>query len=69
MFHKNAPTLKFRQKSLNSCCFRSLASDFASIKQFKAAHAISLRINDSLTSEVGNHIHFASEIMQNRKKK
>ena len=69
MFHKDAPTHIFRQKSLNSCCFSSLASAFASIKQFKAAHAISLRINESLTSEVGNSIHFASEIMQKRKRK
>ena len=69
MFHKDAPTLKFRKKSLNSCCFSSLASAFASIKQIKAAHATSLRINESLTSEVGNRIHFASEIMQNRKRK
>ena len=69
MFHKDAPTLKFRQKSLNSCCFSSLVSAFASIKQIKAAHAISLRINESFTSEVGNRIHFSSEIMQNRKRK
>ena len=58
----------YRQKSLNSWCFSSLASAFASIKQFKAAHSISLLINESLTSEVGNRIHFASEIMQNRKR-
>ena len=68
LFHKDAPTLIFRQKSLNSCCFSSLASAFASIKQIKAAYAISLRINESLTSEVGNGIHFAFEIMQNRKR-
>ena len=68
MFHKDAPTLMFRQKSLNSCCFSSLASDFASIKQFKAAHAISLHINELLNSEVGNRINFAYEIMQNRKR-
>ena len=68
MFHKDDPTLIFCQKYLNSCCFSSLASAFASIKQFKAANDISLRINESLTSEVGNRIHFASEIMQNRKR-
>ena len=67
VFHKDAPALIFCQKSLNSCCFSSLASAFVSIKQFKAANAIYLRINESLTSEVGNRIHFASEIMQNRK--
>ena len=43
VFHKEAPTLIFHQKSLNSCCFSSLASAFASIKQIKAANAISLR--------------------------
>ena len=68
MFHKDAPTLIFRQKSLNSCCFSSLASAFASIKQIKAANAISLRIKESLKSEVGNRIHFASEIILNRKR-
>ena len=68
MFHKDAPTLIFRQKSLNSCCFSSLASAFASIKKIKAANAIYLRIKESWTSEVGNRIHFASEIMQNRKR-
>ena len=32
-FHNDAPILKYCQKSLNSCCFSSLASDFASIKK------------------------------------
>ena len=59
----------FCQKYLNSCCFSSLASAFASIKHIKAANSITLGINESLTSEVGNRIHFASEIMQNRKRK
>ena len=45
VFHKDAPTLKFRQKSLNSCCFRSLASAFSNIEHIKATNAISLRIN------------------------
>ena len=44
VFHKDAPTLIFRQKALNSCCFSNLASAFISIKQIKAANAISLRI-------------------------
>ena len=46
VFHKDAPTLIFRQKSLNSCCFSSLASAFASIKQIKATNAIYLRMNE-----------------------
>ena len=66
-FHKDATILIYRQKSLNSCCLSSLASDFASINQFKAAAAISLRIKESLKSEVGNRIHFATDIMQNKK--
>ena len=68
VFHKDSPTLIYRQKYLNSCCFSSLASDFDSIKQIIAANAISLRINESLNSEVGNRIHFVSEMMQNRKR-
>ena len=39
-FHNDAPTLKYCQKSLNSCCFSSLAPYFDSIKQIKAANAI-----------------------------
>ena len=68
MFHKDAPTLKFCQKSLNSCYFSSLASAFDSIEHIQAANAISSRINESLTSEVSNRIHFAYEIMQNKKR-
>ena len=42
MFHKDAPILSYCQKTLNSCCFSSLSSAFASIKHFKAANAISI---------------------------
>ena len=62
MFHKDAPILSYCQKTLNSCCLSILASDFASIKQFKAENAISIRIKESLKIEVGNHIDFANEI-------
>ena len=68
VFHKDAPILRYRQKSLNSCCFSSLASAFASINHFKAADAISIRIKESLRSEVGNRIYFANNIMLNKKK-
>ena len=68
VFHKDAPTLIYRQKSLNSCCFSILASAFSSINQIKAANAISLRMKESLKSKSGNCIHFASEIMLNRKR-
>ena len=68
MFHKDAPIFSYFQKTLNSCCFSSLASAFASNKHFKAANAISLCIKESLKSEVGNRIDFSNEIMLNRKR-
>ena len=55
-------------KTLDSCCFSSLASAFSGINHFKAADAISIRIKESLKSEVGNHIEYANEIMLNRKR-
>ena len=66
-FHNDAPMLKYFQKSLNSCCFSGLASDFASIKQTKAANSISLRIEEYLKSKVGNLIDFANGILKNEK--
>ena len=66
--HKDAPILSYCQKTLNSCCFSSLASAFASDKHFKAVNAISIRIKESLKSEVGNRIHFANDIMLNNKR-
>ena len=68
MFHKDAPILSYCQKTLNSCCFSSLASAFAIINHFKDADAISICITDLLNSEVGNSIDIANEIMQNRKR-
>ena len=59
-FQKDAPIIRYCQKTLNSCCFSSLASAFAGIKHFKAENAISIRIKESLKSEVGNCIHFAN---------
>ena len=53
---------------MNSCCFSSLASTFSSINHFKAAADISLCIKESLKSEVGNRIDFATDIMQNNKR-
>ena len=53
---------------MNSCCFSGLASAFASIKHFKAENAISIRIKESLESEVDNIIHFENEIMLNNKR-
>ena len=53
---------------MNICCFSILASAFASIKHFIAENNISIRIKESLKSEVGNRIHFANEIMLNNKR-
>ena len=66
-FHNDAPMLKYCLKSLNSFCFRSLASYFVSIKQIKAANAISFSIETSLKIKVGNHIDFANSILKNEK--
>ena len=43
-FQNDAPILSYCQKTLNSCCFSSLASAFDSIKHFKPSNAISMRI-------------------------
>ena len=67
VFHKDAPILRYCQKTLNSCCFGSLASAFASNNHSKASNAISIRIKESLKSKVGNRIDFSNEIMLNRK--
>ena len=39
-FRNDAPVLQYCQKSLNNCCFSSLASDFASTNHNNAANAI-----------------------------
>ena len=56
------------QKPLNSCCFISLASAFASINHSAAANDISMRIEESLKGEVGNRIDFANDILKNKKR-
>ena len=66
-FHSNAPMLKYFKKSLNICCFSSLASYFASIEQTNSENAISLSIEKSLKSEVGNIIDFDNAILKNEK--
>ena len=68
MFQKDAPILSYCQKTLNSYCFSSLASAFASNKHFKAANSVSICIKESLKSEVANLIDFANEIMLNPKR-
>ena len=54
------------KKTLNICCFSSLASAFASIKHFKAANDISMRIEESLNSEVVNCINYANDIFKTK---
>ena len=51
---------------MNIFCFISLASAFVSIKQIKAANAISLRIEECLKSKVGNHIDIENAIFKNK---
>ena len=58
-FQNDAPILKHCQKTLNSCCFSSLTSDFDSINHNDSDNSISMRIKESLKSEVGNCIDFA----------
>ena len=66
-FQNDAPILKYCQKSLNSCCFSSLASAFTSINHNKAANDISLRIEKYLKIKIGNCIDFANDILKRKK--
>ena len=68
-FHIDAPMLKYRQYTPNICCFSSLESAFESVNQIKASNAISKRMEDSLTSQVGfrNYIDFANAVLKNQK--
>ena len=64
-FCNDAPMLNYCQKFLNSCCFSSLASYLTTIEQTNAVNAISLRIEESLKSKIGNHIDFANANLKN----
>ena len=66
-FHSNSPMLIYYQKALNSCCFRSLASDFASTEQTKSENVISLCIEEYLKCKVGNRIDFSNTILKRKK--
>ena len=68
-FYNDDPMLKYCQKLLNSCCFSSLDSASAVIKQDKSYNDISLRIEESLKSKVGNCIDFTNAILKNEKNK
>ena len=67
-FHNDVPILKYCQKSLNSCCFSSLLSYFASIEQATYANAISLQIEETLKIKTGNRIDFLNAILKNEKR-
>ena len=56
------------QKLLNSCCFSSLAPAFSSIEQTKASNALSLLIEESLKSKLGNRIDSSNDILKNETK-
>ena len=69
-FNIDAPMLKYRQNTSNSCCFGSLASYFEITNQTKAADYISKHIEESLTSQVGfrNIIDFGNSALKNQKR-
>ena len=67
-FRIDAPIINYCQKSLNVCCFSSLASDFSSINSNNAANSVSIRVEESLKSEVGNRIDFENDILRNNKR-
>ena len=62
--------LKYCQNSSNSCCFSSLVSAFESINQTKSYNDIPMRIEESLTSQVGfsNRIDFETLCFEKPKK-
>ena len=66
-FHNDAPMLKYFQKLLNIFCFSILASSFAGILKTQSINNISLRIEESLKSKMGNRIDFAKAILKNEK--
>ena len=65
-FQNDAPIFKYCQKSLNSCCISSLASEYNSINHNRDVNAISSHIEESLESEVGNRIDFANDILKKK---
>ena len=52
---------------MNSCCFSSLESAFDSVNHKNAADAISMCVEESLKSDLDNHIDFANDILKNNK--
>ena len=50
-FHPESPVIKYHQKTSNSCCLRSLASDFHCICDNRAVPDLLNIIEESLTLE------------------
>ena len=67
-FHSNAPMLKYHKNLFNSFCFISLELSFDGINQIKDANDIAMHIEESLMSQVGDHIDFANDILKNQKR-
>ena len=68
-FHPAVPVVKYHQKTYNSCCLISLASDFHCINDNRAVPELVNIIEESLTIQkenCKNRIHFANAIMTNR---
>ena len=61
-FHSNAPMLKYCQNSWNSFFLGSLDSAFDGINQSKNENYIAMRIEESLTSQLGDCIDFTNTI-------
>ena len=70
-FHPAAPVMKYHQKTSNSCCLVSLFSAFHCINYNRALPSHVNSIEESLTlgkNNCKNRIHFANDIMSNRRK-
>ena len=70
-FHQAAPVIKCHQKSSSSCCLSSLASAFHCICDNRDVTSFLNIIEESLklqTENCKNRIHFANDIMANRRK-
>ena len=64
--HPAAPEIKYHQKSSNSCCLSSLASDFQCIGEKRDVSTLVKSIEKSLTLQTDsckNRIHFVNAIM------
>ena len=70
-FHLVAPVMKYHQKTYNSCCFISLESSFHCINDNRYVLYLVNSIEESLTLQTENcknRIHFANDIMSNKRK-